>query len=92
MTGELGTILRLNQVGRRYLIEEDAGSIAKAVEVMVAVRNDLGCLFYHLLENPLLCDLEHRYMVTGTILPLEPSTATSDSVRPSDEVMPFLRM
>jgi hypothetical protein len=66
-TGELGTILRLNQAGRRYLIEEDAGSIAKGVEVLVAVRDDLGCLFYHLLENPLLCDLEHRYGVTGAI-------------------------
>jgi hypothetical protein len=56
-TGEVGTILRLNQAGRRYLIT-DAGSIAKGVEVLVAVRDDLGCLFYHLLQNPLLCDLE----------------------------------
>jgi hypothetical protein len=58
-TGELGTILRLNQAGRRYLIE-DAGSIAKGVEVLDAVRDDLGCLFYHLLENPLLCDSDRR--------------------------------
>jgi hypothetical protein len=65
-TGELGTLLRLNQAGRRYLIQ-DAGSIANCVEVLVAVRDDLGCLFYHLLENPLLCDLEHRYGVTGVI-------------------------
>jgi hypothetical protein len=52
-SGELATILRLNQAGRRYLLE-DAGSIAKGVEVLVVVRDDLGCLFYHLLENPLL--------------------------------------
>jgi hypothetical protein len=65
-TGEVGTILRRNKAGRRYLIE-DAGSMAKGVEVLVAVRNDLGCLFYHLLENPLLCDLEHPYVATGTI-------------------------
>jgi hypothetical protein len=39
-TGELGTLLRLN---------------------------DIGCLFYHLLESPLLCGIEHRCMSTGTI-------------------------
>jgi hypothetical protein len=66
-TGELGTILRLNQAGCRYLIEEDAGSIAKGAEVLVAARDDLGCLFYHLLENPLLCEIEHRHVATGTI-------------------------
>jgi hypothetical protein len=66
-TGEVGTILRLNRAGRRYLIEEDAGSIVKGVEVLVAVRDDLGCLFYHLLENPLLCEIEHRHVATGTI-------------------------
>lgn len=58
-TGELGTLLRLNQTGRRYLIE-DAASISKGVEVLIGVNNDLGCLFYHLLENPTLCDIEHQ--------------------------------
>jgi hypothetical protein len=51
-TGEVGIILRLNQVGPRYLIE-DAGSInkgiegsinKKGIEVWVAVRGNLGCL------------------------------------------------
>jgi hypothetical protein len=59
-TGELGTILRLNQAGRRYLIK-DAASIAKGVEVLIGVSDDLGCLFYHLLENPTLCDIEHQW-------------------------------
>jgi hypothetical protein len=59
-TGELGTLLRLNQAGRRYLIE-DAASIAKGVEVLIGVSDHLGCLFYHLLENPTLCDIEHQY-------------------------------
>jgi hypothetical protein len=59
-TGELGTLLRLNQAGRRYLIK-DAASIAKGVEVLIDVRNDLSCLFYHLLENPTLCDIEHQH-------------------------------
>jgi hypothetical protein len=59
-TGELGTLLRLNQAGRRYLIK-DAASIAKGVEVLIGVSDDLGCLFYHLLENPTLCDIEYQY-------------------------------
>jgi hypothetical protein len=59
-TGELGTLLRLNQAGRRYLIE-DKVSIANCVEVLIDVRDDLGCLFYHLLENPILCNIEHPY-------------------------------
>jgi hypothetical protein len=74
-TGELGTILRLNQAGRRYLIE-DVAPVAKGVEVLVAVRDDLGGLFYHLLENPLLCDIDHRHVATGT---------TSDGPVPSNK-------
>jgi hypothetical protein len=59
-TGEVCTLLRLNQAGRRYLIT-DAASIAKGVEVLIGVSDDLGCLFYHLLENPTLCDIDHQY-------------------------------
>jgi hypothetical protein len=64
-TGELSSILRLHRAGRDYLIQ-DMGSIAKGVEVLVGVRDDLDCLFYHLRENPLLCDTEHSYSVNGT--------------------------
>jgi hypothetical protein len=63
-TGELGSILRLNEAGRRYLID-DAGSITKGVEVLIDVRDDLGCLFYHLLENPMLCDIGYQYEQPG---------------------------
>jgi hypothetical protein len=52
--------LRLNEVGRRYLIN-DAASIAKTSRVLIGVSDDVGCLFYHLLENPTLCDIEHQY-------------------------------
>jgi hypothetical protein len=65
-TGELRTILRLNQAGRRYLIEH-AGSIASGVEVLITVSDDLDCLFYHLLENPFLCDIEHQCKKAATI-------------------------
>jgi hypothetical protein len=56
-TGELDTIFKLNRAGRRYLIREGPESIANGVEVLVTVRDDLSCLFYHLLENPTLCDI-----------------------------------
>jgi hypothetical protein len=56
---ELDTIFKLNRAGRRYLIQEGPESIANGIEVLVAMRDDLGCLFYHLLENPTLCDIEH---------------------------------
>jgi hypothetical protein len=28
-------------------------------QVLIGVSDDLGCLFYHLLENPMLCNIRH---------------------------------
>jgi hypothetical protein len=53
--GDVSAILRLNAAGRRYLIE-DGNSIPKGVEVLSRVNNDINCVFFHLLENPRLCD------------------------------------
>jgi hypothetical protein len=53
--GHVGAILRLNEAGRRYLVE-DGSSISKGVEVLSAVSNEINCVFLHLLENPRLCD------------------------------------
>jgi hypothetical protein len=50
----VGAILRLNEAGRRYLIE-DGSSISKGVEVLIRVNNDTNCVLLHLLENPRLC-------------------------------------
>jgi hypothetical protein len=61
--GDLGAILRLNEVGRRYLIE-DGSSISKGVEVLSSVNNDIDCVFLHLLENPRLCDRRAVEMVS----------------------------
>jgi hypothetical protein len=58
--GHAGTILRFNKAGRRYMIE-DTSSFARGVEVLIAVRDNLACLHYHLLENPSLCDTDRRY-------------------------------
>jgi hypothetical protein len=52
---DLGTILRLNEAGRRYLIE-DGSSISKGVDMLSRVHNDINCVYLHLLENPRLCD------------------------------------
>jgi hypothetical protein len=51
----VSAILRLNEAGRRYLIE-DGFSISKGVEVLGKVNTDINCVFLHLLENPRLCD------------------------------------
>jgi hypothetical protein len=48
-------ILRLNQAGRRYLVQ-DGSSISKGVDVLSLVKYDINCVFLHLLENPRLCD------------------------------------
>jgi hypothetical protein len=53
--GDVGAILRLNRLGRRYLIE-DGSSISKGVEVLNALSNEIKCVFLHLLENPRLSD------------------------------------
>jgi hypothetical protein len=53
--GDVDTILRLNEAGRRYLVE-DGSSISKGVEVLSARSHDINCVFFHLLENPRLCD------------------------------------
>jgi hypothetical protein len=52
---DVDAILRLNEAGRRYLIE-DGSSISKGVEVLSVVSNEINCVFLHLLENPRLCD------------------------------------
>jgi hypothetical protein len=53
--GDTSAILQLNAAGRRYLIE-DGSSISKGVEVLSRVNNEISCVFFHLLENPRLCD------------------------------------
>jgi len=63
-----GMYLRLNAAGRQYLIE-DASTAAKGVEVLVKVSEDLDCLFTHLLENPLLCDIQYRVDVDLMLAP-----------------------
>jgi hypothetical protein len=53
--GTVKAILRLNKAGRRYLIK-DGSSVSKGVDVLSAVNDEIDCVFFHLLENPGLCD------------------------------------
>jgi hypothetical protein len=53
--GDMGAMLRLNEAGRRYLVQ-DGSSISKGVEVLCDGSNEINCVFLHLLENPTLCD------------------------------------
>jgi hypothetical protein len=62
--GNVGAILRLNEAGRRYLVQ-DGSSISKGVEVLSRVNNDINCVFIHLLENPRLCDRKAVEMVAA---------------------------
>lgn len=47
-------IFRLNRAGRSYIFE-DAANLSIGIQVLVTVKDNLGCLFLHLRENPLLC-------------------------------------
>jgi hypothetical protein len=62
--GNACAILRLNEAGRRYRVQ-DGSSISKGVEVLSKVNNDINCVFLHLLENPRLCDRSAVEMVTA---------------------------
>jgi hypothetical protein len=53
--GDVNSILQLNRAGRRCLVQ-DGSSIAKGVDVLSRVSNDINSAFFHLLENPRLCD------------------------------------
>ena len=52
---ELEVIQDLNKAGRRYL-KDDPSNIRKGCDVLINVIDDLDAIFYHLKENPILCD------------------------------------
>jgi hypothetical protein len=56
---DLLSVLRLNGVGRGYLLDGHGSVVSKGVGVLGAVNDDLSCVFLHLLENPSLCDRNH---------------------------------
>jgi hypothetical protein len=78
--GYVGAILRLNEAGRRYLVQ-DGSSVSKGVKVLSAVSNEINCVFLHLLENPRLCD---RSAVEA---PAKDSTDNGGSTSPVDHAI-----
>jgi hypothetical protein len=65
-------ILRLNAAGRRYLIK-DRSSISKGVDVLVVLRvvlrDEIDCVFVHMVENQSLCDRRAADTTIGRQLP-----------------------
>jgi hypothetical protein len=53
---KLDAFLRLNIAGRRYLWQ-DASDRRACVAVLSGVSSSLNCLYLHLLENPLICNI-----------------------------------
>jgi hypothetical protein len=76
--GDVGTILRLNGAGRRYLIQ-DGSSISKGVDVLSRVNDEINCVFLHLLENPRLCDRSVVEMVNASEAESRPTSPTAGS-------------
>jgi hypothetical protein len=54
----LNVVCKLNKFGRRYLVERGPECRVAGVGLLSAVSDDLDCLFYHLRENPDLCNRE----------------------------------
>ena len=46
-------ILSLNKCNRRYL-QDEASNKQAGTQVLADVGNDMDCIYYHVLENPLL--------------------------------------
>jgi hypothetical protein len=54
-TTTISMLCRLNRSGRRY-VQVDSSNRFRGLQVLEAVNDDLDCLYYHLRENPLLCE------------------------------------
>ena len=52
----LEVIQKLNSAGRRYVLDDPASKL-KGCEVLTEVIDDLDAIYYHLRENPILCDI-----------------------------------
>ncbi|GKY90666.1 hypothetical protein MPSEU_000040000 [Mayamaea pseudoterrestris] len=52
----LSLITRLNEAGRKYLLEKQVYRGA-GLRVLEAVNDDLSCIFLHMTENPQLCEI-----------------------------------
>jgi hypothetical protein len=82
--GDVGAILRLNKVGRRYLVQ-DGSSISKGVEVLSAVSNEINCVFLHLLENPRLCDRSAVEIASDSTEGSRGSTSPANHIRKREQ-------
>jgi hypothetical protein len=52
---ELQCILKLNQAGRRYILDKSSNDGYQCAEVLGAVSDDLSCIYLHLRQHPSFC-------------------------------------
>lgn len=61
LEAEIESVLKMNKYGRSYLQEKNnPTSRRRDIELIIKCSDDLGCLHMILLENPLLCKLNHE--------------------------------
>ena len=71
---ELDAICELNKSGRRYVLDQP-NDREKGVDVLAGVSDNLDAIYFHLLENPNLCNIHgedqgnHSVMTTKKKLP-----------------------
>jgi hypothetical protein len=76
---DVNSILDLNRVGRRYLLQ-DGSSISKGVDVLSDVSNDINSVFLHLLENPRLCDRSAVEISSSSIANMDNAARSTPSL------------
>jgi hypothetical protein len=81
---DIRSILDLNRAGRRYLVQ-DGSSISKGVAVLSRVNDDINSVFFHLLENPRLCDRSAVEMSSSSIGIMDNAGSTSPGNRHSGD-------
>jgi hypothetical protein len=75
-SGDIRSIFDLNRAGRRYLVQ-DGSSISKGVAVLSRVSNDINSVFFHLLENPTLCERSAVEMSSSSVGNMDNAGSTS---------------
>jgi hypothetical protein len=66
LTTSLEMVCRLNRAGRCYMVN-DCGDRSEGHKVLGDVNDDLNCLYFHLRENPVLC--ERQLLAATSSLP-----------------------
>jgi hypothetical protein len=83
-SGDIRSIFELNRAGRRYLVQ-DGSSISKGVDMLSRVSRDINSVFFHLLEDPSLCNRSAVEMSSSSIGNMDNAGSTSPGNRHSGD-------